>query len=271
MDVRHRSISIRAALMLIFTVTLFGATAIVDLTKVRVYAAQATEPTVPNYSCFNCFALAYWEGHPFDGISSNISMRPLNYCCGSTEFLSNKMYVTSHLSNHWMEIGYRSRIVNLDPTNDYFWAEICPIDNIYRFYYLGNAEVDWNQSSNLYIERTGPASFVSVVDGVAANYYGYSTDNTIAPGWIDIGTELRGTSGASMTGSTHWTSNQWKSVPEAGLCPPLGWCYQEANGSQTVNYPTVVLGAWDELPSNSKTGGDWYTTCCNPTEDAGIP
>lgn len=267
MDVRYRLILKQLALILVFISVLFGATN-TNLTGSVVSASQSADPATPSYSCFNCFALAYWQGAPLDGMSSDIQIRPLDHCCVPDYFISNKMYLTSYLSNHWMEVGYRTRMVGYLTTNTYFWADKRPIDNTYHLWYLGDAGVDWYQTTNFYVERVGTDSFDAVIDTPGHNYVGHSVDNTIAPGWIDIGTELRGTSGSTMSGSAHWTNNMWKAPPGFNCGPRTPWCFQTANGGQAVTNAGTLLGGWVKTPSGSETGGDWFTSCCNAMETA---
>jgi hypothetical protein len=282
MDVSRRSPLICVALVLVLISALVGVAATYDLTKVTVYASRATEPTGPTYTCGDpngghCFSLAYWQGSPFDGISSDINIRQLESCCDSN-FISNKMYMTSSLSNHWMEIGYRTNrqidshlaVSSAGVTNMwYFWADKRPIDNRYYLRYLGEVLVpDWGTTGNFYIERVGPSSFDAVVDIARANLVGHSTDNTIYPGWIDIGTQLTGTSGSDMVGVTHWTNNMWKAPPGYYCGPNTPWCFQTSNGSTILTHPATIPANWVVLPSQSTTGGDWRTSCCSTDADA---
>jgi hypothetical protein len=150
----------------------------------------------------------------------------------------------------------------------YFWADIRPVDgNNLNLHYLTpypnhmspSRDIGHSMRISFYKQGTNQFEVDFAVQGCSfncsANGTFYSTNNTMAPDNIIIGTELAGTGPNSNWGAPRadYTNNYWRNGTSWN-----GQTYGNGPGMSSAS-PPYINGTYG---SPGGTGGDFYTNCC---------
>ncbi|MBA2288112.1 MAG: hypothetical protein H0W02_21775 [Ktedonobacteraceae bacterium] len=247
----------------------------------QTYAATVSHTMAANISCGNlstghCYGRQDWFGGTI-GSKTDIKVVQLtcNGSCQSTGFLDNEMWLidgqtsscfSNMFGNCWVEGGY---LYDGYCGFCYFWADVRPVDgNNLNLHYLyptpnhmsPNRDIGHSMRISIYEQGTHRFEVDFAVQGCSfncsANATFYSTNNTMVPNDVHIGTELSGVgSNNSNWGAPRadYTNNYWKNG--------AGWQGQTyGNGPGMFQQsPPYINGTYGSLGG---TGGDFYTNCC---------
>jgi len=219
----------------------------------------------------HCYAEQWWNG-AMNGARTDIKVAQMTCIanCLSDGFVDNEMWVDDHSScssnkygNCWVEAGYIFSDVG---RVYYFWADVRPVDgNTLNFHYIGQVFTnDYGHSMRFSIYSSGTKQFTVdlAIQGCSSGCFGhetfYSTNNSMSPNDIKIGSELAGT-GPNYewhADRADYTNNYWRCGSN--------WCgqtYGNGPGIVFVNGapPPNIQGTYG---SPGGTGGDFYTNCC---------
>lgn len=213
----------------------------------------------PAYSCtpYHCFGEVTWPGSN-NGAHTTLGVVQL-YCtpgatlCGQGWFVDNEMWVNAG-SYYWVEAGYSTYSNDHATSVDYFWADSRPNYGYFE-HVLSSASSDYGNSVNLTIQRAGSRTFEVSLVSPNFSWVDYSTNNSMSPNSITIGQELNANSASGAWANTAvFTNNQYVNAYTNTFH------YQSLNGNQNVQNPPHA--GWLTYPSDSSTGGGFWTSCC---------
>lgn len=214
----------------------------------HVHAATQISYSCGDLSSGHCYGVKFWGGA--NGADTRITLHPTNG--GNDGFVNTEMWLQSSDTSYWVEAGIRScSCFNVVDGSMFFWADSRPNGGGYHEHFSNYLySTDWSQPNALVrITRSGTSSWnVSVNDNVTL-LTGTSADNNITIGYIEVGMELAGTSGAYAP-LNYFTNNRW--MDNSGY-----FHYQTNDGTgQSQNGP--IFSGWATAPTSSSTGGSWY-------------
>lgn len=220
------------------------------------------------YSCSVCYGTINWTGNVDGAFASIVTLPSLSAGDGKANI---ELWLNAPVpggqtcpingtqyAGCWVELGAKAGGPQCKTNVPcYFWNDLRPCNACYNNYYTHYISdipgSDYNNQTDLRIERSSGSSFAMSLQSRNLQWSDSSTGNSMYPNDIEIGAEVAGTSGAHI-GSTSFRNNSWK---------PVGanyYNFQTANGNPTVNSP--VSAYWSTTPSTpNSTGGTWSLSC----------
>ncbi len=222
-----------------------------------VFAILGPTSASANYSCNNyCYGYATWGGGT-TGSRTVQTVVPMFDNDGANHITQEMWLIDPTASSYWAEAWIEVGLMSTGGTEWYFYAYELP----------GGGE-----TVPTYLIETPPSSdyFNTAVLEIGQDTAGYSfhvriqsltqylpyevTNDPMEPSTIQIGSELVGTTSAYAEGA-HWTDNMYI---ESG-----SYYYQTSDTPALVSpqQGSPEHASWSVLPSNSSTGGDFYSYC----------
>jgi hypothetical protein len=226
----------------------------------------------------HCYATVDWHGST-GGAFTNLSPYGSLYCGGCGGFIDNEMWLSDTTSSQcvsaggcWVEAGIEAMSAqdayDCTPGSNstcLFWADARPngggfhhhslyhvgddgtsLDPWYFFVWIRNANNNTASGNSWSVKIEGYWNQI-----LTTTQTGLSTNNSMAPLDIEIGSELYAANGDASAGQNDFQYNQW-------LDSNGNWHEQTAlanfNGTNGPPY-----GSWTDLP-NSTNGGIWSTS-----------
>lgn len=223
----------------------------------------------PNWDCRydHCYGAMYWPNN-VDGASTNVTIAPLTCTgCATTGYhYTNEMWLVTADEANWIEVGYGTGIwdttINsnsLCNSDCYFYADNRPGASFYAKVLGTVPSADFGGKTGFTIDRQSSTVWQIIVVSNNTYYSPYSGPNTMVPGAIEIGSEFAGLSYSTGLSASRalFDDNSWRGVGSNT------WNYQTNDGHLGISNKYPVISNWTggEKPSQSSTGGQWYTDC----------
>jgi hypothetical protein len=168
-------------------------------------------------------------------------------------FIDNEFWLNPFEGTGWLEAGYDYHPVY---GLTYFWAEDRQ-DGLFINHWIDYNRQDDGNYLTVDIHETTADNFSISLTGKGTSY-AYSYPNfplfgSSDGGWVMMGQELAGTSGASAPFVLYLFSSYYDSA---------GVTHFITGGSPSIGQPPY--GGWLAAPSPGNQGGAWSTWCCAP-------
>lgn len=233
--------------------------------------AQATHHAIPNYSCGNpssghCYGLMDWPGGP-QGEKVDITAQDITCsgACLNNGFLNTEMWDVDS-AGYWVEIG-----ITIDPAVAgapvVFWADSRPGGGYHEHDHPALGAGEFNHHITFYIYTSGANTWAvqkatAGVDGCSSscspNWTEFSTNNSMSPHDIQIGTELAGGPSGAHEPLTDFTWNYWLNNQRQWIAQgfPIGG----GTGQKQIPPSGPPFTNW--VDEGGAHGGDFQTWCC---------
>lgn len=245
----------RRLMRVVIVLVMAGLPASLNVSKMRTAAAYDCTPK--NFN--NCYGTYRWDGWNIGAVTS-IKVVELT-SGGGDRHISNVMWLgdvnrtCSAVASCWIEAGYTTD-QNANGVNKYYYADRRPgkpyaetmLQAIPSSHFEGYATIAiWRNVGSFTVRISNPSG--------GTIFHGYSESNAMKVDLIEIGQELRGSSGQSAA-IAYWRFNRWKDEFSSQ------WNYQSNEVSPDPPSSNPPYAGWSVRPSRSIMGGSWKSHCC---------
>lgn len=208
---QERSYEVRFLVVVSLLIALLGATQLMTRPAHAYSCGDATSGT----HCYGITtSVSGYYGMANDGLKAsrtNILVVPMqcNACGGintTSGFIDNEMWLGDNHNPsqaYWVEVGYKTESNFFSSWEEYFWADVRPVDKTVanlNFHNWGNIPSgDYQHTDTFYAWQDSQAvnQFdLAIHTTQGGSFTGASTNNTMAPSLIQMGQELAGNAGA---------------------------------------------------------------------------
>jgi hypothetical protein len=235
--------------------------------------AQAAHQAIPNYSCGDahtppghCYAYMDWPGGP-QGEKVDITAQGIGCgnACSSNGEINTEMWDVDATASNWVEIGLRIGYDAGAPIA--FWADSRPGGGYHIHYHNALGAGEFHHHITFYIYTSGANTWgvqkaTAGVDGCSSscspNWTEFSTNNSMSPHDIQIGTELAGGPSGASEPVTDFTWNYWLNNQRQWIAQ--GFPNGGGTGVHQIPSSGPPFAGW--VDEGGPNGGDFQTWCC---------